>query len=67
MQKRLQIIVEGIIQGVGFRPFIYKLAKSLNLTGFVLNTSDVVSLEVQGEEEKLNTFVNEIRKNPPPV
>ncbi len=67
MQKRLQVVIEGVIQGVGFRPFIYKVAKSLNLKGFVFNTSDVVKLEVQGEEENLNTFIKEVRENPPPV
>lgn len=67
MQKRLQVVIEGIIQGVGFRPFIYRIANSLNLTGFVFNTSDVVNLEVQGEEENLSAFLKEIRESSPPA
>jgi len=67
MQKRLQVVIEGVIQGVGFRPFIYKVAKSFDLKGFVFNTSDVVNIEVQGEEENLNNFIKEVMENPPPA
>ncbi|HOJ16650.1 MAG TPA: acylphosphatase, partial [Caldisericia bacterium] len=67
MQKRLQVVIEGVIQGVGFRPFIYKVAKSFDLKGFVFNTSDVVNIEVQGEEENLNNFIKEVIENPPPA
>ena len=48
MVERAQISVKGIVQGVGFRPYIYKLAASLCLKGFVTNTSDGVSIDVEG-------------------
>ncbi|MEN6409113.1 MAG: acylphosphatase, partial [Anaerolineaceae bacterium] len=44
--SRLQ--VRGIVQGVGFRPFVYSLAKRLNLTGWVCNTSSGVEIEING-------------------
>lgn len=47
--KRLHIKVKGVVQGVGFRPFVYNLAKSLNLKGYVTNTSKGVTIEVEGE------------------
>ena len=48
--KRYKIRVRGIVQGVGFRPFIYRLAKEHNLTGYVLNDSEGVLIETQGEQ-----------------
>ncbi len=61
----LRIHVDGIVQGVGFRPFVYNLAVSLNLTGFVRNTSSGVDILISGEQNNLNKFVEELRNNPP--
>ncbi len=55
--KRLKVIVRGAVQGVGFRPFIYRLATQLRLHGWVLNSSQGVFIEVEGMEESLNTFL----------
>ena len=43
--------IKGIVQGVGFRPFIHKLAKKYNLSGWIFNDSDGVLIEVQGTDE----------------
>ena len=59
------IRVEGIVQGVGFRPFIYRLAKLNNLTGYVLNDSEGVLIEVQGEN--LSEFIESIKNLAPPA
>ena len=48
---RRRLLVDGIVQGVGFRPFVYNLARSENLVGFVTNTSDGVVIEIQGSME----------------
>ncbi len=64
---RKKIIVQGIVQGVGFRPFIYNLAKSYDLTGFVSNTSKGVIIEVEGEQIKLDKFLNDINSKSPPL
>lgn len=63
--KRCKIRVTGIVQGVGFRPFIYRLAKENNLTGYVLNDSEGVLIEAQGE--KLDEFIRNIRLLAPPA
>ena len=60
-----KIIVKGIVQGVGFRPFIYKNATKNNLKGFVNNTSKGVFIEVEGYEEDITSFIKEIREKPP--
>ena len=63
---RKKIIVSGIVQGVGFRPFIYKLAKKHNLTGFVFNSLIGVEIEAQGTKTNLDKFIENIKKNHPP-
>ncbi len=65
--KRWRIIFNGIVQGVGFRPFIYRNAVSLNLKGFVRNSSRGVVVEVEGEDSQLKKFIEIILKNPPPI
>jgi hydrogenase maturation protein HypF len=64
---RKQIRVHGIVQGVGFRPFVYNLAKRLGLTGYVLNSSAGVLIEVEGDTALLDCFVRELRESPPPL
>jgi hydrogenase maturation protein HypF len=63
--RRRHIDVRGIVQGVGFRPFVYKLAQSLSLTGYVFNSSSGVTIEIEGDEPSLNTFIETLRSNPP--
>jgi len=62
-----QIHVDGIVQGVGFRPFVYNLAKSLDLHGWVRNTSNGVDITIAGLPENLGAFLNELRNRPPRV
>jgi len=56
-RRRLQVRIRGIVQGVGFRPFIYGLAHRHGLTGFVLNDSQGVLLEVEGSSRALEDFL----------
>ena len=53
------------MQGVGFRPFVYKLAHSLALTGFVFNSSSGVTIEIEGGEIEVHTFIETLRGEPP--
>ena len=53
------------MQGVGFRPFVYKLAHSLALTGFVFNSSSGVTIEIEGGETELDTFIETLQARPP--
>ena len=64
-QTKTKIVVKGIVQGVGFRPFVYNLAESLNLKGYVINSSRGVTIEIEGEER--NTFLNRLTSEAPPL
>lgn len=65
--QRLKLTVKGIVQGVGFRPFIYSLAKKYALNGFVLNNTEGVEIEVEGEPQNLREFIKDIRRASPPI
>lgn len=65
MVERAQIIVKGVVQGVGFRPSVYKLATGLRLTGYVTNTSEGVLIEVEGAG--IPEFVRRLRAEAPPL
>ena len=67
MCERRKIRVNGIVQGVGFRPFIFNLAHDYKLTGFVSNTSEGVVIEAEGTAETLDQFQTAIRSNAPPL
>ncbi len=62
-----RISARGVVQGVGFRPFVYQLATKYNLKGWVCNTSEDVSIEIQGERSRLEQFVAELQNNAPPL
>src|SRR3982074_3335717 len=66
-KTRRQIHVRGIVQGVGFRPFVYKLATSLNLTGFVFNSSSGVTIEIEGAAAGIRTFIESLELDRPPL
>ena len=57
---RRAIAVTGIVQGVGFRPFVHDLANRLGLLGFVRNQSGGVFIEVEGESDTLDRFVGAV-------
>lgn len=64
---RKAIDVTGIVQGVGFRPFVYRLAQECNLTGFIANTSSGVTIEVQGDAVFLDRFLERLPSELPPL
>ncbi|GAP14938.1 hydrogenase maturation protein, carbamoyltransferase HypF [Longilinea arvoryzae] len=63
----LRIRVRGIVQGVGFRPFVYGLAVKNNLTGWVRNTSSGVEIEINGSPAGVQVFCEHLQNNPPPL
>lgn len=65
--KRIRCIFSGIVQGVGFRPFIYRMAVKNNLTGFVQNTPEGVIAEVEGPSGALDLFLEGVRNELPPL
>jgi hydrogenase maturation protein HypF len=60
------VTVQGVVQGVGFRPFIYRLAREHGLAGWVINTSSAVEIEVEGHEADVEAFVGRITRDAPP-
>lgn len=67
MIQRMRIVIRGAVQGVGFRPFIYRLASEMNLPGWVSNSPQGVFIEAEGEKPVLNTFLLRIAKEKPPI
>ena len=63
--QRRRITVNGIVQGVGFRPFVYRQAIRHRLTGFVANTSHGVEIEVQGQPGDLEQFIDSLATQAP--
>ena len=61
------IHIDGLVQGVGFRPFIYRLATEMQLSGMVGNRNDGVFIKIRGSENDLRNFENRIRKESPPA
>jgi len=65
MASACSIRVRGVVQGVGFRPFVYRLAQANMLTGWVLNGDQGVEIHLEGAEDDLAAFVREIKTKPP--
>ncbi|MDD5223313.1 MAG: carbamoyltransferase HypF [bacterium] len=64
-KSRVHILVEGIVQGVGFRPFVYNLARKHGLSGWVLNDEKGVQIEVEGEKDIIQGFLSSLKASPP--
>jgi hydrogenase maturation protein HypF len=67
LQERRGISVRGIVQGVGFRPFVYALARRHGLTGLVRNDAEGVHIEAEGDVERLDLFLRGIEEDAPPL
>jgi hydrogenase maturation protein HypF len=65
--RRVQLRVTGVVQGVGFRPFVHRLARAAALSGFVGNDADGVFIEVEGPASAIDTFVRRITDDAPPL
>jgi len=66
-RERRHVEVRGIVQGVGFRPFVYRLARELELDGWVRNDGAGVTIEVEGEDRGIAEFVRRVRDDAPPL
>lgn len=67
MLKRLLLVAQGQVQGVGFRPFLWRLAKALSLSGHCRNTAAGVEIEIQGAETALAEFEKRLHQELPPL
>ena len=66
MATRVHIQVRGIVQGVGFRPFVFSQASQRSLRGRVLNNTNGVLIDVEGEPAAIQQLIEQIKLNPPP-
>ena len=66
MPSRRRIEIQGTVQGIGFRPFVYRIAQDAGLTGFVQNDGVGVVVEIQGSEKAVNDFVEQLEVDLPP-
>lgn len=66
-QRRLRLELRGLVQGVGFRPFVYRIASELNLSGWVCNNSRGVLIEIEGRERETELFAQRLREELPPL
>ena len=64
---RVRLDIAGVVQGVGFRPFVHRLANDLGLTGLVGNDSAAVFVEVQGSADAVAEFASRLRRDAPPL
>ncbi|MCX6909909.1 MAG: acylphosphatase, partial [Verrucomicrobia bacterium] len=64
--QRLSVTIRGAVQGVGFRPFVFRLAEELGLTGWVNNSAQGVFIEVEGRRDQLQSFLLRIPREKPP-
>lgn len=65
--SRVRIYIEGIVQGVGFRPFLHRLAEQHHILGWVRNTSSGLEGCLEGTSSSLDGFIHELRTSPPPM
>ena len=61
----MHIALRGAVQGVGFRPFVYRLASDMKLPGWVLNSPEGVFIEVEGEKDDLDSFLFRLQEEKP--
>ena len=66
-RRRLRVAVHGVVQGVGFRPFVYACAAALGLAGCVRNDSSGAVIEVEGDSDDIDRFLLRLRDHPPPL
>lgn len=65
MKYTASLLVEGIVQGVGFRPTVYRIAKALNLNGYVRNMGNIVEIIIQGKQETIDQFIQDLQTKKP--
>jgi hydrogenase maturation protein HypF len=65
--RRARVRVQGTVQGVGFRPYVYRLAGELELAGYVLNDSHGVLVEVEGDAQAVDRFISRLAPEAPPL
>ena len=66
-RKRVRLTIRGVVQGIGFRPFVFRLARQLAVGGWIANTAQGVVLEIEGGVSTLEQFQSALKTQAPPV
>ncbi len=66
-ERSVKILVTGLVQGVGFRPFVSRIAQKFGLTGWIQNTNENVRIEVTGKIHNINSFISSLKEDAPPA
>ncbi len=67
IEKSVEILVTGLVQGVGFRPFVFRIATQFGLSGWVQNTNENVRIQITGKSLNINQFINNLKSGLPPA
>ncbi len=67
MKRGVELRISGIVQGVGFRPFIYRLARKYGYSGFVANTGSGITIQIDQQDERFDEFLADVRRLSPPM
>lgn len=65
--SRFKVTISGTVQGVGFRPFVYRTAKRNNIRGYIKNSGNSVELSIDGDKKNIDKFLYELKNNKPPL
>ncbi|MEL7670870.1 carbamoyltransferase HypF [Methanobacterium sp.] len=65
--EKARILVQGIVQGVGFRPTVYRIADKMKLNGYVRNLGNSVEIILEGKKEEIKNFAKNLKQNKPPI
>ncbi len=65
--EKARILVQGIVQGVGFRPTVYRIARKKNLHGYVRNLGNIVEIVLEGQKTEIEQFIVDLKINKPPI
>ena len=65
--RSIEVQVSGIVQGVGFRPYVYTLAQKLNLNGWINNDDRGVNIALEGQSKNIENFMSKLKNSPPPL
>ena len=65
--EKAKILVQGIVQGVGFRPTVYRIAKEMSLKGYVRNLGNSVEIILEGQKDEIENFAGNLKENKPPI
>ena len=65
--EKARILVQGIVQGVGFRPTVYRIAEEMKLNGYVRNLGNSVEIILEGKKDEIENFAKNLKQNKPPI